>query len=120
MAETASHSAATKADNRPLIERRASVRYYPKDVQGQVAPKKGGRPYKAMVHDLSTTGIAMVLHHSFDRDTLLSVELQSADQSFSFSLLAEVVHCTPTDNHNWRIGCRFVRELTEEEVRNMV
>jgi len=116
--DTASHPA-TKADNRPLIERRASVRHYPKDMSGQVS-KKGGRPYKAMVHDLSNTGIAMILHHPFEKGTHLSIELQSADQTFSFSLLALVVHCAPTDDHNFRIGCSFVRELSDDEVRNMV
>lgn len=118
MSDAATH-ASGPSEERPLLERRASVRHFPQqDLEGSVS--QAGRPYKAVVRDLSATGIGLVVNQGFDKDTLLTIELQSADQSFSFSLLARVVHASSTDGISWLIGCSFVRELTEDEVQNMV
>jgi hypothetical protein len=103
------------------IDRRASVRYYPQQVKaGLVSQPKRGRPWKAMIRDLSTTGIGMVLNQSFETGTQLAIELNSPDGLLAYTVLTRVVHATRLPNGSHVVGCSFVRELSEEELRNLL
>lgn len=103
-----------------LIERRASVRHYPSEKFSQVMVAKRGRPWKAMIHDLSRTGIGLVMNQTFEPETMLAVELQSPDMELLYTVLTKVVRSVPRPNGAFLIGCAFVRELTEEELRNLL
>jgi hypothetical protein len=103
------------------IDRRASVRYYPHQVKaGLVSQPKRGRPWKAMIHDLSTTGVGMVLNQSFEQGTQLAIELNSPDGLLIYTVLTSVVHATRQPNGSYLVGCSFVRELSEDELRNLL
>jgi PilZ domain len=72
-----------------------------------------------MIHDMSTTGLGMVFNQPFDAGTELTVELQSPDMALLYTVL-RVVHSTRQANGSYLIGCAFLRELSEEELRNLL
>lgn len=111
----------TTTEHAPGIDRRASVRHFARpDLTGTACESRRNRPWKALIRDLSTTGIGLVLNQTFDAGTELAIELYSPDMVLSYTLLTRVAHSTRQGNGSWLIGCRFVRELSEEELRNLL
>lgn len=110
-----------RAEKSPGIDRRAAVRHFVRpDVTGTASVAKNQRPWKAVIHDLSTTGIGLFLNQSFDPKTDLAVELYSPDMLLCYTVLTRVVHCSRQSNGSWLVGCRFVRELSEDELQNLL
>ncbi len=115
-------SATTKTPEKPAgIDRRAAVRHFVRpDIKGKASEPRCTRPWKAMIRDLSTTGVGMILNQSFDPDTELAVELFSPDMLLCYTVLTRVVHSNRQGNGSWLVGCRFVRELSPEELQNLL
>jgi len=77
--------------------------------------------------DLSAGGIGFLLHRRFDLDTLLTIELQRPRREFRHSeppvatwgrLSARVLHAIPQPDGHWRLGCAWVKALSEEELQS--
>ena len=116
----ASASAKT-TEKKPGIDRRAAVRHFVRPgVTSTACVPERSRPWKAMIYDLSRTGIGMVMNQSFDAGIELAVELFSPDMVLSYTVLTRVAHSTRQNNRSWLVGCRFVRELSEEELQNLL
>jgi hypothetical protein len=103
-----------------FVERRAFVRY---GSEAEVFCRPSGAMrdagWVAKVHNISLTGIGLLLRHRFQPGTALVVELQSASGSERCTLPARVVHATPVrlrDHPYWLIGCEFYRELADHEL----
>ena len=112
---------AATSEKRPGIDRRAAVRHFVKPgVTSTACIPQQTRPWKAIIQDLSTTGIGLVMLQSFDGGTELAVELFSPDMLLSYTVLTRVAHATQQANGSWLVGCRFVRELSEEELHNLL
>jgi hypothetical protein len=60
----------------------------------------------AQVHDLSATGVGLLLRQRFEPGTHLLVELVSPDRRWVQRFRAQVVHVTPK-NERWLVGCAF-------------
>jgi hypothetical protein len=74
----------------------------------------------ARLADLSAAGIGLFVELPFRIGCLLSLELESPDHEGLLSILASVVRVTTHYGRKWRIGCTFVRELVEDELRRIV
>ncbi|MBY0524002.1 MAG: PilZ domain-containing protein [Gemmataceae bacterium] len=117
MPSTAPSSSAPTAG----IDRRAAVRHLPQSEKtSNVDVPRRGRPWKAMIRDLSTTGIGLVLNQTFDAGAQLAVELQIPDGLLIYTMLTRVAHSTRQPNGAYLVGCSFVRELSEEELQNLL
>jgi hypothetical protein len=103
-------------------DKRASVRYTC-DTDGfstdnNCRPITGHRndTWSAMVRDLSTGGVGIVVNRRFEPGTLLSVELQDAEQTTNRILLVRVVRATREPDDRWLLGCAFTTKLTDADL----
>jgi hypothetical protein len=103
-------------------ERRASVRY-PCSTES-FSPDNTCRPitahrneaWAATVRDLSTGGVGIIVNRRFEPGTLLSIELQDAEQTVNRNLLVRVVRVTRDGDDRWLLGCAFTSKLTDAEL----
>jgi hypothetical protein len=102
-------------------ERRAWIRY-PRRLQTlwQMFGVRGNDTWTADLQDISQTGIGLVLNRSFPPATVLSVRLQTAARKTSRTMLARVRHCSALPDGQWLVGCTFVVQLKDEELRELV
>jgi hypothetical protein len=68
------------------------------------------------VRNFSRSGIGVVIQRRFEPGTILIVEMENKSQTFSQTLQVQVVHTMPQADC-WFLGCTFLEELTEEEVK---
>lgn len=103
-------------------ERRASVRYpcsadsFSADNSCRPITARRGEAWAATVRDLSTGGVGIVVNRRFEPGTLLSVELQDAEQTVNRILLVRVVRVSADENGRWLLGCAFTSKLTDGEL----
>jgi hypothetical protein len=102
-------------------ERRAWVRY-PRRLQSlwQVFGARAEEPWTADVQDISQTGIGLILQRAFPAASVLTVRLRTAAQKLSRTMLVRVRHCTALPDGQWLVGCTFVVQLTDEELRELL
>jgi hypothetical protein len=70
----------------------------------------------ALVKDVSTRGISLILQHRFAPGTLLAIDLGDLGGSTPAPVLARVVHVTPRGKGKWVVGCALQKELTHQQV----
>ena len=99
--------------------RRATVRY-------SCAPATVGRVYFpddhqrqcGWIHNLSRTGVGVVLDHSLPIGMYLIVRMRGADGKVD--LPAHVIHSTLRTESNWLIGCELLTPLTEDALESLL
>ncbi|MBI1832378.1 MAG: PilZ domain-containing protein [Planctomycetes bacterium] len=69
----------------------------------------------AMVHDVSSSGLAVTLCYPFKPGTFLAVDLQSPGAMVR-TLMVRVVHVHDRNDGQWRLGCEFVKPLTQSDM----
>ena len=69
----------------------------------------------AQVHDLSQTGLGITLCYPFRPGTYLAVDLQSPSGMVR-TLMVRVVHVHDRKDGQWRLGCEFIKPLTESDM----
>jgi hypothetical protein len=104
-----------------VIERRAFVRFGC-NLDTSLRPIGHTRqdPWLGTVFNISRGGVGLVLHRRFETGTLLAIELQGRDGLSSGTLLARVAHVTPRGDAEWTVGCAFVHELSEDDLKALV
>jgi PilZ domain-containing protein len=85
----------------------------------QTAPKLGQVRFAAKVHDVSFGGIALVADRPLTPGDLLHVELPGAP-GCPAQLLACVIQVHAALAGLWTVGCSFIRELSEQELRQLL
>jgi len=71
----------------------------------------------ATVRDISTTGIGLTLCYPFPTGTYLAVELELPEApERASSFLTRVVHAEDLPDGTWRVGCEFVKPLSDSEL----
>jgi hypothetical protein len=107
-------------------DRRASVRY-PCDPDSfsadnscrpVTAPKK--ESWSAVVRDVSTGGIGIVINRRFEPGTLLTVDLEDAERTARRSLLVRVMRITQENSSAWMHGCAFTHKMSESELLDLM
>jgi hypothetical protein len=103
-------------------ERRASVRYpcstesFSTDNSCRPITARKNEAWSAVVRDVSTGGVGIVVNRRFEPGTLLSVELQDAEQTVNRTLLVRVVRVLRDGDDQWLLGCAFTNKLTDADL----
>ena len=100
------------------MERRASVRLK-SNAKGhcQSLSLQREMSWEAVVRDISSSGIGLLLPRRFEAGTLLTIELTETAEGKKHLLIARVVHATPQPEGNWLVGCTLASSLAEDEVQ---
>ncbi len=75
--------------------------------------------WDARVVNLSANGIGLLLDRPVENGTLLSLDLRSPTTHSSHTILACVVHVTSRPGE-WNVGCNFIRELSESDLKALL
>jgi hypothetical protein len=73
----------------------------------------------AVVHDISADGIGVTLCYPFRPGTYLDIELQTPHCMLR-SLMVRVVNVHDQRDGMWRLGCEFVKPLTQSDMELLV
>jgi PilZ domain len=119
MAETS--KAQPAGSGAALAERRAHVRH-PCDRDGSCVPVLAGHNlhWSARVLNISQGGVALSLRRRFEPGTLLTVEIQRADDQPPEPITTRVVRVTAQPDGNWLIGCAFTNPISPEDLQAML
>jgi hypothetical protein len=71
------------------------------------------------VRNIPGNGIGLLIQRRFDPGTVLTLELENAAQTCSYTLQVEVVRLLPQPGC-WYLGCSFRQPLTDEEVQALL
>ncbi len=69
----------------------------------------------AMVTDISAGGVGVTLCYPFKPGTFLSVDMQCPDGMVR-SLMVRVLHVHDQVDGQWRLGCEFIKPLTQSDM----
>ncbi|MBI1832100.1 MAG: PilZ domain-containing protein [Planctomycetes bacterium] len=72
------------------------------------------------VLNLSANGIGLAVSPALDAGALLTVDLLDRNGRMVCGILACVVHTTRRASGDFAVGCNFIRELTDEELRSLL
>jgi serine/threonine protein kinase len=105
------------AEPAPKPENRRGARRYPATLGASCQRLQGGNaPWQADVQDISLTGIRLELVRRFEKDTILTVEIQNEQGNASSRWHARVRWVREAMDRRWSMGCSFHRALTEAEL----
>lgn len=76
-----------------------------------------GAPAAARILNLSPNGIGLVFHTRVEAGTMLDLELIGGPDHPGLAILASVVYVAPRGDHEWVLGCTFIRELSDADFR---
>jgi hypothetical protein len=111
---TRRHAAAGRRERRQWVRYRSGART---TCRPAVGPDTTG--FQAQVNDVSFGGINLMVGRHLEQGLLLQVDLPKNPQSAP-SLLACVVQVTHRLETAWALGCSFIRELSEQELRRFL
>lgn len=75
--------------------------------------------FSAQVLNVSANGVGLLVRDKIDTGTLLTVDFLSEDE-VRRTILACVVHVLRRDQEEWALGCNFIRELSEEDLHDLI
>jgi len=104
---------------RPASERRLWGRYpFHREATFQPVSSAEEPRLPALVRNVSAGGIQLAVSRSFEMGTLLTVHLPS--HATTMPLLASVIHVMRPTEDTWTLGCSFIRELNDTELRELL
>jgi hypothetical protein len=77
-------------------------------------------PDLVKVHNISSTGIGLLVREPVKSGTVLLIQLQGKDRPRSRPLPVRVMHSTTRLEEGWLLGCAFVRPLNNEELQQFL
>ena len=101
-----------------LVERRAARRY-PCNIPTLGRDPEGQRTWVATIHNVSATGVALVLADRLKAGAVLIIQLQSAHHRLSRPLPVRVMHAQP-QAEGWLHGCAFLRAMREDDLQELL
>ena len=111
----------TETQAPPSMDQRTWVRY---PVTIQTRFQKIGDPderqHPAEVLNISASGIGLLLTGPAEAGSLFNLELIGKEGQLIRTILACVVHSTVRANGDIVVGCNFIRELTEDELKSLL
>lgn len=72
----------------------------------------------AVVNDISSGGLSVTICYPFRAGTFLSIDLQTP-QGMVRSMMVRVVHVQDRNDGKWRLGCEFLKPLSDSEFELM-
>ena len=102
----------------PTPDKRGWVRFTC-DMQAMYRPVRMTERKKApaKVFDISVSGVGLLVQRSLEVGTLLSLELLADEGRSPLKMLACVVRVTPHGDEEWALGCNFIREIGDQELK---
>jgi hypothetical protein len=76
--------------------------------------------WNAQVQNVSAVGVGLLADRALENGTLLNLELRGATGEAIPTMLACVVHVTRLAEGKTVLGCNFMRELSEEELKTLL
>ena len=76
--------------------------------------------WSGTIDNISIGGLGLKLERRFEKGTGLAIELPDRVNNASYVVLAKVVHVAKQTDDTYLLGCKFVSELSEDEVRRLV
>lgn len=76
--------------------------------------------WNATISDISQGGACLLVPRRFEKGTGLAVELPGDLERESAVVFVKVVHLHREDNGGWTLGCRFVSELSDDELQRLL
>jgi len=121
MTTEAALSQEQSADPALQADRRGAERY-PCDLQPfwRIAGEDHADAPPANIQDVSATGIGLRVRQSLKPGTVLVLTLQTRDHRLSRPLPVRVMHATALADGEWLAGCRFIRPLNGQDLRELV
>jgi hypothetical protein len=80
----------------------------------------GGPPALALIWNISTTGISMLLHEPREPGTTVSGILETMSNGHTMLIAARVVHIKKLATGDYYIGATFQSAITPEEMKPFV
>jgi hypothetical protein len=77
------------------------------------------RSWSAIIRDVSQGGVRLTLRRRFEPGSGLEVELPGKDGE-GYSVIVRVVHVRREEDDLWTLGCKFLSDLSEEEVSTLL
>jgi hypothetical protein len=74
--------------------------------------------WPATIRDLSVGGVRLSVRRRFEPGTGLGIELIGSDGEPQ-TVLVKVVHAHMQEDGNWGLGCKFISELSEDELERL-
>lgn len=76
--------------------------------------------WEAVIADISQGGVRLKLRRRFERGTPLAVELPGDGRREPMVVFVKVVYVRAQDDGRWALGCRFVSDLSEDEISRLL
>ena len=83
----------------------------------QVIPDEDDVRREAKVLNISAGGVALVAEHDVQAGALLSAELHAPAGQTVVTILACVVHVVVQSEHERILGCNFIQELSDNDLK---
>jgi hypothetical protein len=76
--------------------------------------------WAATLENISQSGVCLNLRRRFEPGTGLTIELPATDSQDAYVVLAKVVHVRRQESGFWFLGCKFISELSEDEMQRLL
>lgn len=76
--------------------------------------------WKARIRDISQGGISLMLRSTFAPDTVVDIVFPATPDFPGRKLNAFVVRSESDDEVNWLVACKFIRSLSEGELKTLM
>jgi PilZ domain len=114
------------ADSLPAPQPNIECRVYKRDAsefsvscQPTSAWGRKDARWPAAIDDISQGGICLIVRRRFEPGAGLGIELPGRDGDDPYTVLAKVIHVRALPDGSWALGCKFISELSEDEVEHL-
>jgi hypothetical protein len=76
--------------------------------------------WQGTISDISQGGVRLKLKRRFEAGAGLAVELPGDGVHESSIVFAKVVHLRRHDDGDWLLGCKFLSELSEDQLQRLI
>jgi hypothetical protein len=76
--------------------------------------------WEATICDISQGGVRLHLPRRFEKGTGLAIELPGDGEHEPSVVFVKVIHLRRNNAGGWMLGCKFVSDLSEEEVNRLL
>jgi hypothetical protein len=76
--------------------------------------------WTATIRNLSRNGVKCNLSRRFERGAGLAIELPEKNGQESYVVFVKVIYALPESDGTWSLGCKFISELSEEELQRLL
>ncbi len=76
--------------------------------------------WAATIQNISQGGVCLNLRRRFEPGAALAIELPGKSTDDTYTVLARVVNVRRQESGYWFLGCQFVSELSEDEMKRLI